>query len=408
MKKHLLVLLVFAVMPFLAFAQDKNIVTFEFKAGDDMFYGKEIPENQTKLEELTAFLDRNRATINQTGIRTNVDAYSLGEGSVRANKNMSFVLINRVKAELIIRSGLSEDQIHTQNLSGAYGDQKNVVVVTVHLPQVQLVPERPQAVEEKPAPAPQPNPELESVVEKQPEPQPVAVEKIPEPITYSRWSVGVNVGVPFFWGDMNSLAADKTYIGISAGVQGTYQISPLFGITLSLDWAQNKAGSRDYAKGYLLDPAGMTWYTPQTGTTQKYGDLYSKINMYSAGLHLDVNVNHLFGAGIANSRLKLIVSPAVYTNHFSSKVYTKSDDKVYVGESLSKDLSLGLGGDVALRYNVSHTIDLQLKGTGMWITDNLFDNIRTVGYVKQNAMWGISVGAVWKLGHDTNLLHKKK
>ncbi|MDL2323494.1 OmpA family protein, partial [Bacteroidales bacterium OttesenSCG-928-A17] len=133
-------------------------------------------------------------------------------------------------------------------------------------------------------------------------------------------------------------------------------------------------------------------------------------NMFNAGLHLDVNVLHLFGARMANNRFKVIVSPAIYAQHFSSKVYTKADDKIFVDNSLSKDLSLGLGGDLALRYAVSPVIDLQLKGTGIWITDNCFDNIKTVGYVKHNAMWGISAGIVWKIGgnRETNLLYKGK
>lgn len=227
---------------------------------------------------------------------------------------------------------------------------------------------------------------------------------------HSRWSVGANVGVPFFWGDMTSISADKTYIGVMAGLQAAYQISPMFGVSLSFDWARNKAGARDYAKGYLLDAGGMTWYTPQSFATQEYGGLYSKINMYSAGLHIDVNVNRLFGPSIANCRLKLIVSPALYGQHFSSKIHTRSDDKLYVGERLSKDLNLGLGGDLVLRYDVNHAMDVQLKGTGIWITDNLFDNVRTVGYVKQNAMWGVSAGVVWKIGgkRNANLLHKEK
>ncbi len=227
---------------------------------------------------------------------------------------------------------------------------------------------------------------------------------------YSRWSVGANVGLPFFWGDFTSRSADKTYIGISTGVQATYQISSLFGVTLSFDWAQNKAGSRDYATGYLLDASGMTWYTPQPVTTQTYGNLYAKINMYSTGLHFDVNMLRLFGPQVANGRFKVIVSPAVYAQHFSSKIYTKADDKVYVDKNLSKGLSLGLGGDVALRYAVSPAFDIQLKGTGIWITDNGFDNIRTVGYVKQNALWGVSAGMVWQIGGNraTKLLYKKK
>ncbi len=31
--------------------------------------------------------------------------------------------------------------------------------------------------------------------------------------SHSRWNIGLNVGIPFFWGDMLSMSASKTYIG---------------------------------------------------------------------------------------------------------------------------------------------------------------------------------------------------
>lgn len=397
-----------------AFAQTSSgggeqIITFRFLPGEDMFY---IPfgGNDAELNRLYSLVDEYRAEIVNGKMPVYVDGYCASLPTEQENRHTAFVRANRVKSELITNKGLAEDNFITKNYTATYTgvggvSHKDMVVVTLRIP-AREEPRRPEPVREEPKreePPTAAEQKPESVVER----QPVIVEPAPR---YSRWSVGASVGLPFFWGDMTSTSGDKTYIGVMAGVQATYQISPMFGVTLTLDWAQNKAGSRGYAKGYLLDASGMTWYTPQSFATQEYGDLYSKINMYSAGLHLDVNVNRLFGPRIANSRLKLIVSPAVYAQHFSSKVYTKSDDKIYVGERLSKDLSLGLGGDVALRYNVSPTIDLQLKGTGVWITDNLFDNIRTVGYVKQNAMWGVSAGVVWKIGgsRDANLLHRKK
>lgn len=239
---------------------------------------------------------------------------------------------------------------------------------------------------------------------------PVAEAPVNPTAACSRWSVGANIGLPFFWGDFTSLSADKTYMGVSLGLQATYQIVPALGITLSLDWARNKAGARDYAAGYLLDVHGMTWYTPRPGTTRNYGELYSAIDMFSAGLHLDVNINALFGPTVANARLKVLVSPAVYAQRFDADVCEKKGGKRYVDRRLAKDVSIGLGGDLVLRYDLSRSLDLQLKGTAVWINDNDFDNISTVGYVKHNAFWGVSAGVVWKIGGKSrpNLLHKKK
>ncbi|MFV0587840.1 hypothetical protein [Bacteroides reticulotermitis] len=415
MKKILLALLFPALLCAGVYAQNQaqeKVVTFRFVPGGDMFY---IPwgGNDVELNRLYSLVDEYRTEITSGQIPVNVEGYCTSGGSSATSLKIAVIRSNRVKSELITHKGLFEGNFITKNHSTTYTAAdgivyKDLVVVTLRIPAkeqpitepVREMPKReemPVVVEQQPEP----------VVEKQPE---TVMETIPEPPTYSRWSVGANVGLPFFWGDMTSLAHDKTYIGLLAGVQATYQISSLFGVSLSLEWAQNKAGSRDYATGYLLDANGMTWYTPQSTTTQAYGGLYSKINMFSAGLHLDVNVLRLFSPRVTNRRFKVIVSPAVYTQRFSSKIYTKNDDKVYVGESLSNDLSLGLGGDLALRYALSPALDIQLKGTGIWITDNEFDNIRTVGYVKQNAMWGVSTGLVWKIGgnRNANLMYKNK
>jgi hypothetical protein len=186
------------------------------------------------------------------------------------------------------------------------------------------------------------------------------------------------------------------YMGYMAGIQAGYQFNSLLGVSLTADYAHNKAGARDYAADYLLARDGMTYYTPQPFTTERYGDLYAGITMISAGLHVNINCLRIFGSKAAGYKFRIIASPAVYAQHFSSKVYTKADNEVYAGERLGKNISIGLGGDVAVCYDMTTAIALQLKGTGIWITDNLFDHIATIGYAKHNAVWSVSAGVIWK------------
>jgi hypothetical protein len=213
------------------------------------------------------------------------------------------------------------------------------------------------------------------------------------------WQVGVYGGLPYFWGDFTSIAADKTYTGYLVGLQAGYQFNALLGMSLTLDYAANKAGARDYALDYLLATDGMTYYLPQPFETKRYGDLYARITMVSAGLHVDVNVNRIFGRAAANAKLKLIVSPAVYLQRFNPVIYTKADDLPFTTTRLNKAASLALGGDAALRYDLNAAIGIQLKGTVNWITDNHFDNIATVGHVQQNALWSVAAGLVWKISY---------
>lgn len=44
---------------------------------------------------------------------------------------------------------------------------------------------------------------------------------------YSRWSIGINGGVPFFAGDFRSVTKGNGYWGGMVGLQGGYQFNPL-------------------------------------------------------------------------------------------------------------------------------------------------------------------------------------
>ena len=94
-----------------------------------------------------------------------------------------------------------------------------------------------------------------------------------------RWSVGANVGMPFFWGDMLTIASDKTYGGIAAGIQGSYRIYSWLATSLSVDYAYGKLGPRGYAKDFLLAQDGMTWYVPLSEAMRKYEELHSKVQL---------------------------------------------------------------------------------------------------------------------------------
>lgn len=385
------------------FGEDTPTVQFLFVPGKDDFY-RSWKENETELERLYRIIDNYRADILTGEIPVRVDAYTSSMRERARNKRLSFVRANRVKSELIVKKGLKEEHFLTRNHTFPFQGQKDVVVVTL------ILPVEPEIVSLEPEPVPAVYPEPTPSAPFEPDTLPSRIFQtsgIPgmRPFGYlgsrtlpfhKEWYVGLNLGMPFFWGDFLSTAADKTYVGISTGVFGGYHFNEWIGINLSLDYSSNKAGHRSYAADFLLSPEGMTFYTAQSGTTRRYDELYGKIHMLSIGLHAELNANRLLGHRAALFPLKLIVSPAIYANTFSSYIYHKSDGRRYVTDDHSKSISLGLGGDVTLRYDVNRTVGVHLKGTGMWITDNAFENIRTVGKVKQNAMWGISAGAQYR------------
>lgn len=382
---------------------DEPQVVFRFVSGDDMFY---IPwnENGARLDSLCERLDPAK----------------LGTGSVRvdgygSNKKIVKIRCNRVKSTLILRRGLTESHFTTTNRIGSFNGLSDVVVVTCPIleqkktdtsattdGEVERQPEQQQTVTEKTQESTQETATTsdgqQTVIHEVTKEAQVQTGETPKPVP-SRWYAGLNVGIPFFWGDMLSTAADKTHVGFAVGVQGGYHISDLLAVSLSLDYARGKLGARGYAEDYLLAPDGMTWYMPQGQAMQRYGDLYSKVSLVNVGLSLDVNINRIFGKQAAEHRFTAWVSPTVYGQFFSADIYTKADGKRYSDGTTKPDgLSLGLGGALTLRYRVTRCIGLQLKNSLLWITDNHFDGIRTpFGKTKHNALWLPQVGVVWNI-----------
>lgn len=405
--------LLLAGMPFARAQQpasDELRVVFRFVAGDDMFY---IPwnGNDARLDSLCERLDS--AHLEAGSVR--VDGYGSDKGIVK-------IRCNRVKSELILRCGLTENHFTTTNRTGSFNGLTDVVVVTCPPlerwdmdttatigPEAERRPERKDvASESTQQPAREEIEEIGEMGEITPPGElrvvaPEVAEETPAPSAESlepvigRWYAALNVGIPFFWGDMLSMSADKTYAGFAAGVQGGYRFSTLLAVSLSVDYARGKLGARDYARDYLLAPGGMTWYVPRQQTMERYGDLYSKVSLVNVGLSLDVNINRVFSKRAAVHRFTVWVSPAVYGQCFSTDVYTRVDDERYSdGKTAPDDFSLGLGGALTLRYRLNRSISLQLKNSLSWITDNHFDGIRTpFGKTKHNALWLPQVGIVW-------------
>ena len=218
---------------------------------------------------------------------------------------------------------------------------------------------------------------------------------------FSRWSLGVNGGISAFRGDMISFSADKTYIGGQGGLQLGYQFTPTFGLSLTADMGQGKGSAKEWEKEFRIYPNGESYYgtKPEAGFAY-YNDLYAKVKYFTLGLHGDFNVNNFFGTKEMR-RWTVVLSPAVYLQKFSPKLYVKEDDKRFdTSSTLDNDVNLGLGGDLALRYRAGKYIDLQLKSGVAWISNNNFDGVATCCTTKYNWLANLSVGVVWKIGNN--------
>lgn len=392
---------------FPAFAQQKSdtIYTFRFVSKNDMFY---VPwsGNSEELDRLFRFVDRYKSEILEGKIPVYVCGYCNSLGSNKENLKMAAVRSNRVKSELIIKKDLTEECFVTHN----YVTNGDFVTVRMEVPVVQQEAvdkeghsdlENNQNIEEQVlVETEEKTSESKKTEQKDTEPvQNLESAEIPLKPEMTRWMAGINVGIPFFWGDMLSMSADKTYVGFAAGIQGGYRISEFFAVSLSLDYAKGKLGARSYVQDYLIAPDGMTWYVPQQQAMSRYADLYSDVSLFNLGLSLDVNVNRLFSKNALKHRFTVWISPAVYGQFFSSDIHAKADNSLYSDGSTSPSkISFGLGGALTMRYRINNSLDLQLKNSGIWMTDNNFDGIRTpFGKTKHNAMWLPQIGIIWNI-----------
>lgn len=167
-------------LPCEASAPPDSVYVFRFVPRSDMFY---VPwsGNGERLDSLAGVIRAYRDRITAGEIPVRVDGYAMSEPDARANRRLAAVRSNRVKSELIMRCGITEDCFETRNHASPYEGLRNAVAVTLHVPAPQ--PEEPQEPEEEeapfvvvpvPEPAPVPEPEPLPVPEPEPVSMPVA------------------------------------------------------------------------------------------------------------------------------------------------------------------------------------------------------------------------------------------
>ena len=218
---------------------------------------------------------------------------------------------------------------------------------------------------------------------------------------YSRWSIGVNIGMPFYAGDFRSVSrGNNNWAGYMFGLQGSYQFNPIFGARLSVDYGSNRAGSQRYEDDFVLLPNGNTYYNvdfPEGGSY--YKDLYSSVHSWNFGLNAEVNLLNLFRRSDGDRRWAVVLAPGIYLQKFSSTVKNRSNDEQFA-DKLDNKVNLGLGGDLAVRYRINHNFDIQLKGGMIWINNQDFDGINSINTTKHNSMVTAQVGLIWKVGNS--------
>ena len=333
--------------------QGKTIV-FKFVADDDMFF---IPYggNGEKLAELQAAINYYKSAFANGQARLNVEGYSSGLATKEENLRSAAVRANRVKSELIIRCGIKEENFYTTTHATDYEEYKSVVVVTLHVAQIQpTAEERPQASKperkpkRKPEPAPQTKPVTEAPTSEQPAPPDIHTKVL------SRDSYHLAV--------RTNLMYDAMLLP-TLGVE--WRINPNIGVKVdgSRSWWGDKHGK--VQKTWLVNPE-LRWYLLDAkrfyvGASANFGEY--NIQKYLIGNMIDKDTGYqgkLWGAGLTvGYQLYLSRSFSLdfnlglgYTNLEYDSFTISNRTRIYKDKDMSKDFWGPTGAGINLVWTI--------------------------------------------------------
>lgn len=145
-------------------ANNDSTVIFTFKVNSDMFF---VPyqNNASELNRLLKITKQYSAEIKEGKLPVFVNGYCYSSINPKRNLTLAKTWSNRVKAELIVRRKLKEENFITRNHVEPYNDLNYAVVVELKFPREIIKEEIPDEVEE---------------VEEAPKEEPVVIKEVIE------------------------------------------------------------------------------------------------------------------------------------------------------------------------------------------------------------------------------------
>lgn len=115
-----------------------SLYIFRFVPEKDIFY---VPyrNNGTQLEKLSELVEQHREAILNGEISIQVEGYCSSKNTMKENLQVSVLRSNRVKSELIVKEKLTENCFLTRNHTKPYGNIKDIVIVSLRLPEPKAI-----------------------------------------------------------------------------------------------------------------------------------------------------------------------------------------------------------------------------------------------------------------------------
>lgn len=337
-----------------------TLITFRFLSGKDGFF---LQGNEAELRRLYMLVDTYRTEIAAGTMPVYVDGYCSSLPTVKENLNMAFIRANRVKSEIIMQKELKEENFVTANHARTYNDKKDVVVITLRIPEKVATEARPSE-----EPSPDEIQQQQSPVVKSPKPEP-AVEKEPEQTQQpepAAKQISTAIPKPYSFAIRTNVLYDA-FLLPTIGLE--WRVNRSIGIKVdgSFSWWSGESGK--VQKTWLLNPE-VRWYMGNKkriyiGAAGNYGEY--NIYKYPIGNLFPINTGYqgkLWNAGVTVGY------------------------QLFLSRSFSLDFNLGLG------YTHSEYDGFELANEGMRLHKERN---------KTKSFWGptqAGISLMWTIGRN--------
>lgn len=205
--------------------------------------------------------------------------------------------------------------------------------------------------------------------------------------------VGFHLGSPFFWGDLQSIAAKTTpgwAVGAAFGLRATTWLTP----ELTLDHgvgllnATTQQGDDYFSKDGGIRYVAGDW---------KLGSIYGRTSFTRLGLRVPIQIRKL----LRPSRIPVFdieLAPHGYLNHFRPGLYDNHTRTLLTRGTQPAPWFYSIGGDLGFQFRLNPDMSLYLRSSLTWLSDERFEGLSNDPSWRLNFQSSIMLGIQFDLG----------
>lgn len=219
--------------------------------------------------------------------------------------------------------------------------------------------------------------------------------------TTDGWYAGVNGGTLFGTSTFTSFGADKTRVGLSAGIFGGYRFNSILSMKAFLKAGELNLAVRknDVNANYCLGSDIVRYFAPVIDAEGwDYTNLTSKVEMQHFGLQGNVNLLGFFSSHACRFRLEL--SPMVSAIRSQADLATIDGNETVIKNDAQ--WHLGIGAEAQASYRIAKHLELGLYGNFTHLSGTRFDRVPEHLY-KSNHLYEGGVRLTWAFGKDVSM-----